>query len=84
MDLIDREKIGLTDLEILLCDGDYKAALEMLTNKIDDAPRIDAEPVIRCKDCKYYEVDAWYICELLDHHFKGDDYCSKGKRKEEQ
>ena len=35
--LVDADKIGLTDLEIVMCDGDYKKALEMLLHKIDAA-----------------------------------------------
>lgn len=46
MRLIDAEQIGLTDMEIIMCDGDYKKALEMLLNKILNAPTIEAEPVI--------------------------------------
>ena len=43
--LIDSEKLGLTDFEIVMCDGDYKEALKMVLGKIEDAPTVDAEPV---------------------------------------
>lgn len=36
--LIDADKIGLTDFECLLCNGDYKEALKMLDDKIKNAP----------------------------------------------
>ena len=39
-DLIDRSKLGLTDFEIIMCNGDYKEALKMLLQKIEDAPAI--------------------------------------------
>lgn len=45
MRLIDANKLGLTDFEILMCDGDYKEALKSLLSKIDNAPTIDATPV---------------------------------------
>ena len=46
MRLIDADKIGLTDFEIISCNGDYKAALQILINKINEAPTIDAVPVV--------------------------------------
>ena len=45
MRLIDADKVGLTDLEIMMCDGNYKTALIMLEEKIRTAPTIEAEPV---------------------------------------
>lgn len=33
MKLIDRDKIGLTDFEIFMCDGDYKTALKMILER---------------------------------------------------
>ena len=42
--LIDADKLGLTNFEIVMCDGDYKEALKMLCEKIKNAPTIvDAE-----------------------------------------
>jgi hypothetical protein len=53
---------------------------------IDDAPTVDAIPVIRCKDCKYYtgkwctkystkQFDINDICKA------DDDFCSMAERK---
>ena len=41
MKLIDADLLGLTDMEIIMCDGDYKEALKMLIDKIDSAPTIE-------------------------------------------
>ena len=42
--LVDADKLGLTDFEIIMCDGDYKEGLKMLCEKIENAPTIlDAE-----------------------------------------
>ena len=41
MKLIDADKIGLTDFEIIMCEGNYKAALEMILNQIDNAPTFE-------------------------------------------
>ena len=39
-DLKDADDIGLTDFEIISCDGDYKQALKLICKKIDEAPTI--------------------------------------------
>ena len=76
MRLIDDDKIGLNDIEIVMCEGSYKKALEMLIDKINNAPTVDAFPVVRCKDCAYYE-------NCLDTYMIPADCCPQGKRKEE-
>ena len=38
MRLIDADEIGLTDFEIVMCNGDYKEALKMLIDKISNQP----------------------------------------------
>ena len=59
---------------------------------IDEQPIIEAEPVIRCKDCKYYkDGDCWHewdndgqiYYQSVINEPNPDDYCSKAKRKEE-
>lgn len=45
MRLIDADKIGLTDFEIIQCDGDYKRGLALLIEKLNNAPTIEAEPI---------------------------------------
>lgn len=39
-DLIDRDKVGLTDFEIMMCNGDYKEGMKMLLEKIASIPAI--------------------------------------------
>ena len=52
---------------------------------INDAPVIDAVPVVRCKDCEYYQKDGfpdhfgW--CYRHHHGFEDSDFCSYGKRR---
>ncbi len=51
------------------------------------APTIDAEPVVRCRDCTYYRPEPYgdvLMCyEFANGHWTHpDDYCSRGKRKE--
>ena len=45
VEYIDRAKIGLNDFEIIMCDGDYREALKMLLQKIQDIPAADVQPV---------------------------------------
>lgn len=46
MGYIEREKIGLTDFEIVMCNGDYKEAFKMLLEKIESIPAADVQPVV--------------------------------------
>ena len=58
-------------------------------------PPADAVPVIRCKDCKWYERDklkggfcrkpeaSMWSPGLPIDELKPDDYCSRAKRKED-
>ena len=48
------------------------------TKEIDKAPTIDAVPVVRCKDCKYFKTR---LCENEDNH--DDWFCADGERKGE-
>nr|DAE39088.1 MAG TPA: RecR protein [Caudoviricetes sp.] len=48
---------------------------------IDNAPTVDAVPVVRCKDCKHYDIGgSCIICGFQSR--KPDDFCSYGERKE--
>ena len=63
------------------------------TEFIENAPVIDAEPVIRCKDCMYWKEHKpteRRFCELVTTPTKSywlsraDDFCSRGERKEDE
>lgn len=49
-----------------------------------DEPVIDAEPVIRCKDCEYAKLidkeDGWYECRHDKRVMHSDGYCSWAER----
>ena len=38
--LIDADKIGLTNFECFMCNGDYKEALKMYIEKVEKAPTV--------------------------------------------
>lgn len=86
MRLIDADalenKFGISDEDILALD------------EIRHAPTVDAEVVVRCKDCKYYRESRVLapnkFCFRLNHptepgkigyNFGDDDFCSHGERK---
>lgn len=55
---------------------------------VENALTVDAVPVIRCKDCKYYQQgsrnsDDWLWC-MMNHHYTDEEkYCAWAERKEE-
>lgn len=53
---------------------------------VEDAPTIDAVPVVRCEDCKWFindhnEVDGWMTCTLLRQEVDKEWFCRDGERK---
>ena len=50
--------------------------------QIDNAPTIDAEPVVRCKDCKHW-VNGFCITEMK-FTLAETDFCSWGERKDNE
>lgn len=42
----------------------------------------DLEPVIRCKDCEYFDIEGVHGCCLHDMWNGTEDYCSLAKRKD--
>lgn len=47
-------------------------------------PTVDAVPVVRCKDCKYYKPDEYECgCDFAGGlpYVKAGDFCSYGKRR---
>lgn len=82
---VDREKvIKEIDKGDLLVGNNAEWAKEIVYR----TPTEDVRPVVRCKDCKYYETGKDYTpyCtnfENLLEEMNPDDYCSYGERKEE-
>ena len=50
--------------------------IRMMRDAADTIEKLDAVPVVRCKDCKRREIDS--LCEYFDD----DDFCSHGERKD--
>lgn len=60
MRLIDADKIGLTDFEIIMCQGDYREAFKMLLDKINNQATV-------------YGIDR-VVEELKNKSFKAMNY----------
>lgn len=88
MRLIDADtlekQLGVSDADLLALD------------EIRRAPTVDAEVVVRCKDCKYYKEGRVLapnkFCFRLNHptepgkigyNFADNDFCSRGVRRNE-
>lgn len=51
---ISREYLGLTDFEIIMCNGDYKAGMKILLEKIEKAPAAD---VVAVRHGRWIEIE---------------------------
>ena len=66
MRLIDADKILYFKGKDIVGEDAYVTQKDV----IDEMPTVDAEPVVRCKDCKYGHIYKWegkYHCELSLH-----------------
>ena len=94
MRLIDADRAA--SIENLDQYSDLAAALgdvQTVRDILSDAPTIDAVPVVRCRDCKWfnhYTMECESDDVATDHeggasfsiNFGPDDFCSYGQRKE--
>ena len=72
MRLIDVDALGVGRCSRELLTADYCAGWNGLIGMIENAPTIDAVPVVRCKDCKHYKPQ--HISEHWNHVKK---YCMR-------
>lgn len=61
--------------------------MDNVREAIKKMPAIDAVPVVRCKECRYYQnakvnKKGFLICPASGMEITEDDYCSYGERKE--
>ena len=80
--------MGLIDADALIKEACAEGAYGYVDAKqIADAPTVDAAEVVRCKDCKYYEIHKPKVLENCERNgyiipMKPDDFCSYGERKD--
>jgi len=81
-------KKRIVDLDALLKTL-YKYYPEYWEDVIEEFPTLDAVPVVRCKDCKWWKYEPnWnlHFCTYAigESFVRGkEDYCSRGERKEQ-
>ena len=88
MSLINREALlsfEKMDADLCASCGEHHTAEDVIM-MIKTAPTVDAVPVVRCRECKWWqEDDDIGHCDNpdgLDNYAKPDDFCSYGDRKE--
>ena len=55
---------------------------EKAAQMLEKLPAADVAPVVRCKDCKHYDIGgSCIICGFQSR--RPDDFCSYGERKDE-
>lgn len=84
MRLIDTEALGVGRCSKDILPAAYCAGWNGLLNIINDAPTIDAVPVVRCRECIYcsWQGDNLVYCDNFERDMMPDDFCSVGERKE--
>ena len=91
MRLIDADALKTTMDECIYSDRD-RFSTGYAKSFIDDAPTVDAEPVVRCGECKWFQANMMSdgylpkgVPEYECRHWCGatdpTDYCSYGERK---
>ncbi len=84
MRLIDTEALGVGRCSKDILPAAYCAGWNGLLNIINDAPTIDAVPVVRCRECIYcsWQEDNLVYCDNFERDMMPDDFCSVGAKKE--
>lgn len=90
MRLIDADALSKRLQKLWDIHDDTDFANKDVWQELENAPSIDAVPVVRCKDCKYAHMtydgdckycDVWFPDEA--EYLDGDYYCASAEMKEE-
>lgn len=57
----------------------------LICKVLEEAPSLDAVPVVRCRDCKYTYTDGcgYLACVKTGLYPDENDYCSRGQRRDQ-
>lgn len=87
MRLIDAKALRtcFTEIPFDSLSSDELSIVLKFYDAIGNAPTIDAEPVVRCKDCVYYRPEPYGNVMMCYEFANGywphpDDYCSRGEK----
>lgn len=86
MRLIDADALPRL-MQIFEANGKRREQEVVLAKIIDNAPTIDAVPVVRCKDCKWWTKQEKSIqgrCALTGTYPTGGWYCGNGERRDDE
>lgn len=76
MRMSDADKLTeLCDIMAEKCDGIGESVWHQFRITVEWSPTVDAEPVVRCKDCKHWLVDCFQKMDA------GNWWCADGERK---
>jgi len=81
---IDADALKLTGCCVTNNDGSTTVKAAVMEEDIDNAPTIDAEPVIRCRDCKFLRLTGTvWRCQnrLVMMLCDSNDFCSRAEPK---
>lgn len=92
MRLVDADKLLQADenSDKILVLGSGKAleiAYALIKKKVENAPTVDAVPVVRCKDCKHHENEeiGMVYCPNAIGGWVGENwFCADGERKDNE
>lgn len=85
MRLIDGDKLQEFPIRANHCDKEHANThfingIESVMEYAEQLPAVDAEVVVRCKDCKHEFGGSCIICGFQKR--KPEDFCSYGERKD--
>lgn len=85
MRLIDADALGVGLCSQDILPADYCAGWNGLIRLLENAPTVDAVPVVRCRECKYTYTDGcgYLACVKSGLYPDENDYCSRGKRRDQ-
>lgn len=94
MRLIDADELLNKSITVENVNSTGRTKIMVDQNDIDNAPTIDAEPVVHCKDCKYFtnniadENLRKNFCDRIQvncfHRVNENDYCSYGAKMDKE
>lgn len=90
-DLIEKfnEKADMAECLVDARTAERFATFCALADAVEEMPTVDAEVVVRCKDCKYLvnatvNSNGFLICNVNDMEIAPYDFCSYGECREEK
>lgn len=86
---IDADNLeSLCDIMSDKCDGIGESIWNQFRTVVEWSPTIDAVPVVRCKDCKWWKLSEYntygiHVCKKFSGVRGESDFCSRGEGSED-